>query len=89
MKMTLRLVIHGRVHGVNFRESMRSNAENMGVAGWVRNRSDGTVEAVVYGESAAIDAIVRWAHHGPDLAYVEQVEIKPEDGIYTNFEVIS
>jgi acylphosphatase len=85
---TLRLVIHGRVQGVFFRDSMRSEAQNLAVAGWVRNRSDGTVEAAVHGEPAAVDAIVRWAHRGPQHARIERVEIAPDDGSYTNFEVI-
>lgn len=87
-KKTLRLVIHGRVQGVFFRDSMRREAQMLGIAGWVRNRSDGTVEAAVQGEPADVDAIVRWARRGPDRAQVERVEIEPDDGSYTNFEVI-
>lgn len=85
---TLRLVVHGRVQGVCFRDSMRREAQRLGVAGWVRNRSDGTVEAVVYGVSADVDAIVRWAHHGPELARVERVEMMPEGGAHTSFEIV-
>lgn len=85
---TLRLVIHGRVQDVYFRDSMRREAQNLAVAGWVRNRSDGTVEAAVQGDSANVDAIVRWARHGPDRAQVEQVEIEPHDGSYSSFEII-
>ena len=64
-KTTLRLVIHGRVQGVFFRDSMRREAIRLGIAGWVRNRSDGTVEATVQGEPDAVEAILRWAHRGP------------------------
>lgn len=85
---TLRLVIHGRVQGVFFRDSMRREAHRLAVAGWVRNRSDGSVEAAVHGEPAAVDAIVRWARRGPTLAQVERVDIEPYDGAYTGFEVI-
>ncbi|MEO8333210.1 MAG: acylphosphatase [Gallionella sp.] len=85
---TLRLVIYGRVQGVFFRDSMRREAQILAVSGWVRNRSDGTVEAAVQGEPAAVDALVHWAHHGPKHAQVERVEIKPDDGSYTRFEVI-
>jgi acylphosphatase len=85
---TLRLVIHGRVQGVFFRDSMRYEAQRLGIAGWVRNRSDGKVEAAVHGESAAVDAIVRWAHHGPQHANVERVDIEPDDGSFVRFEVI-
>jgi acylphosphatase len=87
-KKTLRLVIHGRVQGVFFRDSMQREAQNLGVAGWVRNRSDGTVEASVQGELASVDAIVCWAQRGPQHAQVERVEIGPDDGMYTSFEVI-
>ena len=87
-RKTLRLVIHGRVQGVYFRDSMRREAQNLAVAGWVRNRSDGTVEAAVQGESAAVDAIVRWARRGPERAQVARIEIEPHDGSYSNFEVI-
>ena len=87
-KKALRLVIHGRVQGVFFRDSMRREAQNLAVAGWVRNRSDGTVEAAVHGEPAAVEAIVRWARRGPQHAQVERVEIEPDDGSYTSFEVI-
>jgi acylphosphatase len=85
---TLRLVIHGRVQGVFFRDSMRHEAQRLGIAGWVRNRSDGTVEAAVQGEPAAADAIVRWAHRGPQHAQVERVDIEQDDGNYTSFDVI-
>ena len=87
-RITLRLVIHGRVQGVFFRDSMRREAQNLSVAGWVRNRNDGAVEAAVQGEPAAVDAVVRWARHGPQRAQVERVEIEPDVGSYTSFEVI-
>ncbi len=87
-KKTLRLVVRGRVQGVFFRDSMRREAQMRGVAGWVRNCGDGTVEAVVHGEPGAVDAIVRWAHHGPERAVVEGVDIEPADGDYTDFEIL-
>lgn len=87
-RQILHLVIHGRVQGVFFRDSMRREAQRLGIAGWVRNRSDGTVEAAVQGEYADVDAIVRWARRGPDRAQVERVEIEPHEGSYSNFEVI-
>ena len=87
-RITLRLVIHGRVQGVFFRDSMRREAQNLSVAGWVRNRNVGAVEAAVQGEPAAVDAVVRWARHGPQRAQVERVEIEPDYGSYTSFEVI-
>ena len=87
-KLTLRLVIHGRVQGVFYRDSMRREAQKLEIAGWVRNRSDGAVEAVVHGQSAAVDAMVRWAQRGPEWAQVEHVETRPDEGSYTRFEVI-
>lgn len=87
-RQALRLVVHGRVQGVFFRDSMRREAQRLGIAGWVRNRSDGTVEAVVRGEPTAVDTIVRWAHRGPEHARVERVEIEPGEGAYSSFEVL-
>lgn len=85
---TLRLVIHGRVQGVFFRDSMHGEAQRLGIAGWVRNRSDGTVEAAVHGEPSAVDAIVQWAHRGPQHARVERVDIAPDEDSYNSFEII-
>jgi acylphosphatase len=87
-RKTLRLVIHGRVQGVFFRDSMRSEAQKLMIAGWVRNHRDGSVEAAVQGDPAAVDAIVRWARRGPLHARVERVETEPYDGIYEGFRVI-
>jgi acylphosphatase len=84
----LHLVIHGRVQGVFFRESMRQEAQRLGVSGWVKNRNDGSVEAAVHGDTVAVDALVGWAQRGPELAHVERVDIAPDDGSYKGFEVI-
>ena len=86
---TVHLVIHGRVQGVFFRQSMQYEAQNLAICGWVRNRGNGTVEAVVHGDPGAVDAIVSWAQRGPQLAQVERVDIDPTDGDYTNFEIIN
>lgn len=86
MKITRHLVITGRVQGVWYRESMRLEAERLGVAGWVRNRRDGTVEAVVHGEDSAVEALVSWAWDGPDAARVDSVETTPATGSFTSFE---
>lgn len=87
-KTTLRLVIHRRVQGVCFRDSMRREAQYLAISGWVRNRSDGAVEAAVHGKPADIDAIVLWAKHGSRQAQVGRVDIEPDDGRYNRFEVI-
>ncbi|BBJ00350.1 acylphosphatase [Ferrigenium kumadai] len=87
-KETLRLVVHGRVQGVFFRDSMRHEAQRLGIDGWVRNRSDGTVEAEVQGAPAAVEAIVHWAHRGPEHARVERVEVEPSEGTHSSFEIL-
>lgn len=71
---TIRLCIAGRVQGVGFRDAMRREAERLGVAGWVRNRAAGEVEAIVQGDKAALDALLAWARRGPAAARVERVE---------------
>lgn len=85
-RVTRRLSIRGRVQGVWFRESMRLEAERLGVAGWVCNRLDGTVEAVVQGPAEAVEAIIRWARRGPRDARVEGVEIAEAIGDFSGFE---
>lgn len=85
MKLTRLLRIHGRVQGVYFRESMRQRADEIGITGWVRNRTDGTVEAVVQGSATQIDLITDWAREGPPAAYVERVEIAEAEGDYLGF----
>ncbi len=85
---TLHLMIYGHVQGVFFRDSMRSEADRLAIAGWVRNRGDATVEAMVQGDPAAVDAIVRWAHRGPSRAHVERVDIEQGAGTFSGFEVI-
>jgi acylphosphatase len=82
----LRLVISGRVQGVWYRESMRQEAERLGVTGWVRNLNDGRVEAIVCGEPEKTEAIVAWAHKGPPLARVSRIETSPAEGEYPSFE---
>ncbi len=84
---TLRLAIQGRVQGVFFRDSMRREAQRLGVAGWVRNCADGSVEAVVHGQPSAVDAIVQWAHRGPPRAEVSRVVTEPAEGAFSGFEI--
>ena len=87
--ITRHLVIHGRVQGVYFRESMRQRALQLGVTGWVRNRSDGTVEAMVQADAGAVAAIIEWARRGPKAANVTALESENGDGEYTSFETLS
>jgi acylphosphatase len=69
-----RIVVHGRVQGVFFRDTTRRHAETEGVAGWIRNRPDGAVEAVFEGDEAAVERVVRFCSEGPRGARVERVE---------------
>lgn len=86
MNITRHLLIRGQVQGVWFRESMRYQAEALGITGWVRNRRDGAVEAMVQGEEDAVQAIIAWAHRGPDAARVDKVEIGEGWGEFAAFE---
>lgn len=71
---SVRVVVHGEVQGVFFRDSVSREAERAGVAGWVRNCSDGTVEARFEGDDEAIDGMVDFCRSGPGHASVERVE---------------
>jgi acylphosphatase len=84
--VTRRMVARGRVQGVWFRESMRREAERLGVTGWIRNRLDGSVEAVVQGSPGAVDQIIAWARRGPEAADVESLEVTEAEGMYQRFE---
>ena len=70
-----RVLIHGRVQGVGYRDWMLRQAERLGVDGWVRNRADGSVEAVVAGRAEQVDALVARAHRGPPAARVAAVTV--------------
>lgn len=70
-----RLIITGAVQGVWFRDSCRNQARRAGVAGWVRNRSDGSVEAIFEGAEADIELLIAWCHDGPAEARVVGVAV--------------
>ena len=85
--MAKHLVISGRVQGVGFRYSMAEEAERLGLTGWVRNRRDGTVEAVIDGQAAAVEALLAWARRGPPSARVTEVAISEIEGSFERFEM--
>ena len=68
-----KLVITGRVHGVGYRDWMVAEAIRLGVDGWVRNRGDGAVEALVYGDTAAVEELLRACRRGPRAAAVSRI----------------
>jgi len=83
------VIIRGSVQGVFFRMETQRAAERHGVSGWVRNKRDGTVEAVFEGKKSNMEATLQWCHEGPALASVESVEVEWEDyqGELAGFQV--
>lgn len=74
-----RVTVEGDVQGVFFRDSTRERAAAHGIAGWVSNRSDGAVEAVLEGPPEAVEQLLRFLESGPPRASVEHVEVRDED----------
>jgi acylphosphatase len=83
-----RLVVHGKVQGVFYRDSTRDAARNEGVAGWAANRSDGTVEVVLEGPPDAVSSVVGYCRAGPSSADVDSVDVHEEtpEGL-TGFQI--
>ncbi|HYZ80141.1 MAG TPA: acylphosphatase [Solirubrobacteraceae bacterium] len=73
-----RLVVHGKVQGVFFRDSTREAAQNEGVAGWASNRPDGSVEVVLEGPPDAVESVAGYVRRGPSSAQVDHVETHEE-----------
>ncbi len=73
-----RVVVHGRVQGVFYRDECRHMAETAGVRGWITNAADGTVVAALEGEPAAVDRLLAWMRKGPRRARVTRVDAGPE-----------
>jgi acylphosphatase len=87
---TLQLRIVGLVQGVGYRYALQSEAARLGVSGWVRNRRDGSVEAIAQGPTEALDSLVAWARRGPAGASVTGVTASApaeHDGSYQRFEI--
>jgi acylphosphatase len=82
------LIVRGTVQGVGFRYTMRQTANRLGLSGWVRNHSDGSVEAEVEGTPRDVDELLAWARQGPPGARVDVVEVTGVPGTgSTGFEV--
>ncbi|MBI4774144.1 MAG: acylphosphatase [Deltaproteobacteria bacterium] len=89
-KVRARLLIRGFVQGVFFRASTRDEAQRLGVSGWVRNRRDGDVEALVEGDRGSVERLIEWCRvGGPPTARVTGVEVKwePYAGEFDHFKV--
>jgi acylphosphatase len=74
-----RVIVHGSVQGVFFRDSTRRLAQQRGVTGWVSNRPDGTVEAVFEGEEDAVERLISFSRKGPRGAQVDRVDVSEEE----------
>ncbi len=84
-----RLLIAGRVQGVGFRYAFADEARSRDLAGWVRNRRDGCVEAVISGPAPAVEAMVAWARRGPPAARVSAVTVEDAIGAPGAFEIVA
>ena len=84
-----RLTISGEVQGVGFRYALADEARARNLRGWVRNRRDGSVEAIVAGTEADVEAVIAWARHGPPAARVTCVAVEPAATDSAEFEIVS
>ncbi len=86
----IHLVVRGRVQGVYFRASAQREARQLGLTGWVKDRSDGSVEMVVEGEEDQVKDLLSWAQHGPTTARVDRVETKWRSytGEFSDFRIV-
>jgi acylphosphatase len=85
----IRAVVKGRVQGVFFRSHTQEKALALGLAGWVRNRPDGSVETVAEGDVDRLEQFHQWLHHGPPAARVDLVEVEEQkpQGELRDFEI--
>jgi acylphosphatase len=88
-KVRAHAAISGKVQGVFFRMETKNTADSYGVTGWVRNRSDGSVEAVFEGDRQNVKKVIDWCKRGPTFSRVEEVDVQWEDGIkgHNMFEI--
>ena len=84
-----RMIISGKVQGVFFRVETQKAARGLGITGWVRNLSDGTVEALAEGERNRVDALIDWCRQGAPMSRVDRVDVEARDfsGSYSSFEI--
>ncbi|GFO66397.1 acylphosphatase [Geomonas paludis] len=89
MKKRAMVIVRGRVQGVAFRHYTARTAQQLGVTGWVRNLSDGSVEACFEGEERDVSAMLQWCRRGPELARVDELVEQQGDytGEYAGFQV--
>lgn len=89
MNKLVRLIIHGKVHGVGFRFSCMEAAYRIGITGFVKNKKDGTVYVEAEGPEEHIEQFVKWCHKGPTWARIKKVEIEPgELKDHKSFEIV-
>jgi acylphosphatase len=84
--MAKRLIITGRVQGVGYRQWMCREAPSLGLTGWVRNRRDGSVEAVIDGAESSVTTLIQIAHRGPPAAKVDGVAVTDVEGRFEGFD---
>jgi acylphosphatase len=77
MKEAYKIRVSGRVQGVGFRNAATREARHLGLKGWVRNESDGSVRMQIQGSQAACNGFIAWCHRGPGYAWVEKVDVQP------------
>jgi acylphosphatase len=86
--VTVHLLISGKVQGVFFRESARRLAEKLLITGWIKNREDEKVEAVISGDEKAVNDFIKWAKTGPERAIVDKVIVSEQPfTVFENFEI--
>ena len=91
MNSRIHIFVYGDVHGVFFRANTTSTAKQLGVTGFVRNRSDGSVEVIAEGEKEKLEKLLEYCHHGPEAATVEKVKSEWEEykGEFSDFVATS
>jgi acylphosphatase len=89
MKRRVKIIVSGRVQGVNFRRYTQLTAEQLGVRGWVRNLPDGEVEACFEGDADAVDSLVEWCRSGPPSSRVDSLDIQEQTftGEFPDFQI--